>query len=193
MKIRIVKPNLEYIYKNTFFFSCCDTLEEMKVLTDMMVLGDNIKPYYKFKYQAEMVYPGCDLKKLYLEHHLAHSFGILKNQWFDNSNNDRYMIRISTCFDSRSTYLDSILDGVTLPYNDPFWDKFFPPNRFGDLSTTLMVRSSKCKSTNSEYINQLAHDNIHECFHFNPGKDMFPIERFISHKDFINDLYNVTL
>lgn len=79
-----------------------------------------------------------------------------------------------------------ILDGITLPPSDKFWDEFFPPNGWNCRCSAVQVNPRRYPESNSEEAIQRGRaatfqpnskgQNKARIFRFNPGKDkkIFP-------------------
>lgn len=79
-----------------------------------------------------------------------------------------------------------ILDGITLPPSDKFWDEFFPPNGWNCRCYAVQVSPKRYPESNSEeaiqrgraatYQPNAKGQNKAQIFRFNPGKDkkIFP-------------------
>lgn len=80
----------------------------------------------------------------------------------------------------------AILDGITLPFDDKFWDEFFPPNGWNCRCNVVQVNKDRYEATNESeaiargraatYKPNADGVNKAAIFRFNPGKEqrIFP-------------------
>ena len=80
----------------------------------------------------------------------------------------------------------AILDGITLPFDDKFWDEFFPPNGWSCRCETIQVSKKRYEPSNpsealargraATYKPNADGVNKAAIFRFNPGKEqrIFP-------------------
>ena len=99
---------------------------------------------------------------------------------------DDYLLQYRTAKDERVREQHRILDGITLPPSDKFWDEFFPPNGWNCRCTAVQVNPKRYPESNSEEAIQRGRaatfqpnskgQNKARIFRFNPGKDkkIFP-------------------
>lgn len=100
----------------------------------------------------------------------------------------RYQVRIKknkkalkrdTASDERVREAHAMLHNVTLPVDDPFWKKFFPPNGWNCRCTVVQVRKAKYPVSDSQWaikqgekattaINKKGQNKL-AIFRFNPG------------------------
>ena len=91
-----------------------------------------------------------------------------------------------TAKDERVREQHRLLDGITLPPSDKFWDEFFPPNGWNCRCSAVQVNPKRYPESNSEEAIQRGRaatfqpnskgQNKAQIFRFNPGKDkkIFP-------------------
>ena len=102
-------------------------------------------------------------------------------KWADYvADGDRYYLQYRTAGDGKVRAEHAALHGTTLPVDDPFWDKYFPPLGWNCRCTAVQVRKDKYPASDSATAMQ-AGDNAtsgakQQIFRFNPGKEgkIFP-------------------
>ena len=99
---------------------------------------------------------------------------------------DRYYLQYRTAKDERVREEHAILDGITLPFDDKFWDEFFPPNGWSCRCETIQVSKKRYEPSNpsealargrsATYKPNADGVNKAAIFRFNPGKEhvVFP-------------------
>lgn len=108
-------------------------------------------------------------------------------KWHEFSEHaDRYYLQYRTAKDERVREEHAILDGITLPMDDPFWDEFFPPNGWNCRCEAIQVSKKRYEPSNSSealargrsatYKPNADGVNKAAIFRFNPGKEqrIFP-------------------
>ncbi len=130
------------------------------------------------------------------EYNYAIASGQMAGKWFKFERlKQTHYLKYSTAHDERVRPAHKKLDGITLPVDDPFWDKYYPPNGWGCRCNVVSVRKKDTTPTDSQKANQLGDkyaltvykdDNLTiidkkatakmKIFAFNPGKkrQVFP-------------------
>ena len=95
---------------------------------------------------------------------------------------DRYNLQYRTALDERVREEHQMLEGITLPPSDKFWDKYYPPNGWNCRCTVVQVLKDKYPTSNSDQAcasgeratTQIGKDGSNKAaiFRFNPGKSM---------------------
>lgn len=86
---------------------------------------------------------------------------------------DRYNLQYRIQKDNKVRPEHVVLDGVTLPHSDPFWEEFYPPNGWNCRCTVVQVRKSKYPATSHDDAMRLGQQALQKdtkgMFRFNPG------------------------
>lgn len=98
----------------------------------------------------------------------------------------RYDLQYRTAGDGRVREEHAAMHGITLPADDPFWDKYYPPNGWRCRCTAVEVNKGKYPVSDSEEAKRIGDNattkldrfgnNKAGIFRFNPGKEgkVFP-------------------
>lgn len=98
----------------------------------------------------------------------------------------RYDLQYRTAGDGRVREEHAAMHGITLPADDPFWDKYYPPNGWRCRCTAVEVNKGKYPVSDSEEARRTGDkattkldrfgNNKAGIFRFNPGKEgkVFP-------------------
>ena len=89
---------------------------------------------------------------------------------FEKNKVSKPMLTYRTQRDNRVRPEHRILEGITRPVDDPFWDLYYPPNGWNCRCYT--VSSSSAVLTTDIPINEISSE-IPDLFKFNPGKTGF--------------------
>ena len=172
------------LQKNVFYFSGMKTHAQMQELSSKL-LDDKgkIKPLVNFQQDAKKLNETYNDNYLRAERNFATRSAQTAAKWSKyEQGKDRYDLRYLT--DNGPNVRDShrALEFTTLPVDDPFWDKYTPPNGYNCHCFLVQVRKGEYPVSDSQEAQnkgdaataQIGKDgkNRGEIFRFNPGKDM---------------------
>lgn len=174
-----VPDTLRYaLEENSFIFSGFKTFHAMREI-GLSLVNDKgeIKSYSDF--QADVLKLNAKYNTNYLYAEYKHAVGTcqMAARWADlEKDGDRYLLQYRTAQDDRVRDDHALMDGITLPPSDPFWDKYYPPNGWGCRCTAVQVRRGKYPQSDPVAAMRLG-DNSTEAakqqiFRFNAGKTM---------------------
>lgn len=185
-----VIPNrmAQSLKKDVFLFSALKTHAELfeasRLLTDN---NGKIKSFREFNQDVKKLKSNYNKAYLNAEYQFAVSSAQQASNWTDfEADGDRYNLQYRTAGDASVRESHESLRDITLPLNDPFWEKYFPPNGWRCRCTAVQVRKSKVEVSDSKRAitagnratTQLGKNgkNKLEIFRFNPGqsKIIFP-------------------
>ena len=163
---------------NAFIFSGFKTFHSMREIGLSMVTDrGTVKQYEDFKKDVQRINAHYNTNYLHAEYYHAVGSAQMAARWNEYAKDgDRYDLQYRTAGDSRVREEHRLLDGITLPVDDPFWDKYFPPNGWGCRCEAVQVRKGKYTLSDSADSMRKG-DNItagvkQQMFRFNPGKTM---------------------
>lgn len=175
-------------FKNDIFiFSHLRTHAQLQEAGSLLLTDDGkIKSFDRFKLDIAKINGLYNDNYLQAEYQFAVSSVQMGEKWQNYVESDRYNLQYRTAQDDKVRISHQPLHGITLPMNNPFWDKFYPPNGWRCRCNAVQVRASKYPATNEENAlkagniatTQIGKDNKNrlEIFRFNPGKQrlVFP-------------------
>lgn len=174
-----VPDTLRYaLEENGFIFSGFKTFHAMREIgLSMLTEKGQIKPYADFQADVLKINAKYNTNYLYAEYKQAIGSSQMAAKWAKmQDDGDRYLLQYRTAQDDRVREDHRMLDGITLPMSDPFWDKYYPPNGWGCRCTAVQVRRGKYVESDPEKAMQLGDNATAEAkqqmFRFNPGKTM---------------------
>lgn len=178
-----VPDTLRYaLEENTFIFSGFKTFHAMREI-GLSLVNDKgeIKSYSDFQADVLKINQRYNTNYLYAEYKHAVGTAQMAARWVGiEADGDRYLLQYRTAQDDRVREDHALMDGITLPPSDPFWDKYYPPNGWGCRCTAVQVRRGKYAESDPVAAMRLG-DNSTEAakqqiFRFNAGKtlQLFP-------------------
>jgi SPP1 gp7 family putative phage head morphogenesis protein len=174
--------------RNTFMFSGFKNNHTLNQVNNLLKdEKGEIKQYYKFEQEVLKLDAKYNKNYLEAEYDLAEKTCEAAAKWKDFvKDGDRYYLQYRTAGDDKVREEHAILNKITLPVSDSFWDSYFPPNGYRCRCTVIQVRKVKYEESDSE--ESLAKGNLATTqrtaagqnkaaiFRFNPGKQevVFP-------------------
>lgn len=174
-----VPDTLRYaLEENSFIFSGFKTFHAMREI-GLSLVNDKgeIKSYSDFQADVQKINATYNTNYLYAEYKHAVGTAQMAARWVGiAADGDRYLLQYRTAQDDRVREDHALMDGITLPPSDPFWDKYYPPNGWGCRCTAVQVRRDKYATSDPVQAMRLG-DNSTEAakqqiFRFNAGKTL---------------------
>ncbi|MCQ2359966.1 MAG: minor capsid protein [Paludibacteraceae bacterium] len=168
--------------ENTFRFSGFKTYHQMKEAS--LLLEDKkggFKTYESFQRDVLSIDNRYNRQYLEAEYNFAVQSTQMAVKWKDyEKDGDDYNLQYRTANDGRVREEHAVLHGTTLPVDDPFWDKYYPPLGWNCRCTVVQVRKNKYDVSNSQEAiaagERATAKPKQQIFRFNPGKtkNVFP-------------------
>lgn len=178
----------ERLKEDVFLFSGFKTYQGLKEAS--LLLRDNdgqVKSFGRFYNDITAIKEDYNKHWLKSEYQFAIASAQMAAKWKEfEEDADRYNQQYRTASDGKVRPLHKVLHGTTLPFSDPFWNEYFPPNGWRCRCTVVQVRKGKCPVSNSNTAIQQGREATHQAnakgenraaiFRFNPGKQsvIFP-------------------
>jgi SPP1 gp7 family putative phage head morphogenesis protein len=136
---------LAHLMANVYTFSAAKNQQQLRALTNALI-GDNgkLRSFSEFKQKAFEINDKHVNQWLKAEYNLAVAGGQMASKWvrIQESAGSLPMLQFDAVMDKRTSELCAGLNGVIKPINDPFWNKYYPPNHFGCRSTVRQLPAS---------------------------------------------------
>lgn len=148
--IQEINPEVVYaLQNNAFIFS---GLKSYHTLTEvgLSITDDKgqIKPFQTFLENVRQIHEKYNVAYLNAEYKHAVASSQMAAKWHEiETEKERYDLQYRTAGDNLVREEHAALNGVTLPADDPFWDKYYPPNGWGCRCTAIQVRKGKYQTT----------------------------------------------
>jgi len=179
--IREVPPadiTIERLKESNYVFSGFKVFHELKeTFPSLIDENGNRKPFEQFLNDVQTVHKKYNSQYLRAEYNFAVNSSLMAAKWEQfQKDGDRYYLQYSTAGDERVRISHQMLEGITLPINSQFWDKYYPPNGWGCRCTVVQVRKSKYPASDEKQAmnagSSATAGKHQEMFMFNAGKRM---------------------
>lgn len=153
-----------------------------------MIKDGHIKSWSEIEHEFDKLNDTYNRYWLQAEYNFAVNASQQAANWANTDPDGRYNLQYRTALDEKVREEHAALEGITLPKEDEFWSKFYPPNGWNCRCTAVEVRKSKYAESDAEEAmkkgeaatSQIGKDgkNRLEIFRFNPGQEekLFPPE-----------------
>lgn len=174
--------------RDTFMFSGFKAHHELSEVG--LALRDRdgkVKGYDAFEHDVLKIHNTYNQNYLKSEYGFAVASSQMAAKWQDvEAGRGRYDLQYRTAGDDRVREEHAAMHGITLPSDDPFWDKYYPPNGWRCRCTAVEVNKGKFPVSDSKEAERIGDkatthldrfgNNKDKIFRFNPGKEgkVFP-------------------
>lgn len=164
----------ESLRTNTWLFSGAKTYQQIREMSEFIAESVSFKD---FKDKILPVYDKYNVDWLRAEYNTAIGQAKQAAQWSDFERNKELFpyIRYNAVMDANTSNICRPLDGVTLPVNDSFWNKYSPLNHFN--CRCVLEKIDKYEDVtvtpkrDVEKITKELNETVQPEFKMNPGKD----------------------
>ena len=178
----------QYLQSNVFIFSGFKTHTELTLASSLLRDEDGkIKPFNRFLNEIKSIDNTYNRSYLQAEYNFAVSSAQAAAKWQAfAADGDDILLQYRTAKDERVREQHRLLDGITLPASDSFWDKYFAPNGWNCRCNVVQVSSKRYKPSDHDaamqagdaatYLPDSKGRNRAAIFRFNSGKQqiIFP-------------------
>jgi SPP1 gp7 family putative phage head morphogenesis protein len=160
--------------ENVYMFSAAKTYQQVREMNDLLTSSESFKD---FRDKALEVYDTYNKTWLETEYNTAISQGMAAQHWveIEKRKEEFPYLQYSAVLDDRTSEICEPLEGVTLPVDDPFWNKFTPPNHFNCRCLLLQISKYDDVEVTTEKqaseLNKEQGDKMQDVFKMNAGKD----------------------
>lgn len=142
---------LKSLKEDVFLFSGLKTHAQLTEASKLLLTDDNkIKSFNVFSNDVAKIKKNYNENYLEAEYDFAVGSAQMAERWDNFSDSDRYYLQYRTAGDSKVRESHAKLNNITLPKNDVFWDKYFPPNGWRCRCNTIEVLTTDNKKANSK-------------------------------------------
>ena len=174
-KVEMSEAMRRRLHRSDYIFSGMKVFHEMNEAFPALVGSDgNIKPFEQFYKEVSAIHDRYNRHYLRAEYNFVHASAQMAARWEEfAADGDDYNLQYRTAGDNRVREEHRALDGVTLPFSDPFWEEFLPPNGWNCRCSVVQVRKSKYPVTDAADARRRGEQALQRdtrgMFRFNPG------------------------
>ena len=163
------------LQRSDYIFSGIKTFHECnQAFPSLIDQNGNRKPFEQFLNDVRKIDQTYNQHYLRTEYNFCQASADMAAKWEQfTKDGDRYNLQYRTQRDEHVRPEHRLLDRITLPVNDSFWEKYYPPNGWNCRCTVVQVRKSKYPQTPHDQAMALAEEatgkDLNGIFQFNPG------------------------
>lgn len=172
---------LKHLQYDVYTFSAVKTHTQLLELSrELLTAEKQIKPFATFEHDVSKIVTAYNSHYLEAEYEFAVGSSQMADRWEGFSDDERYLLQYRTANDDKVRDTHAVLHNITLPKEDPFWDKYFAPNGWRCRCLVAHVLRALHKTSDSNKAIELGEKattdidkngkNKLEIFRFNPGK-----------------------
>jgi len=167
----------EDFHKSNYVFSGMKTAHEANEAAFLLLdENGNRKPFEQFYNDVLKINDTYNKNYLRAEYNFIQASGHMAAKWEEfEQDKDDFNLQYRTAGDDHVRPEHAALDGITLPFDDPFWDQYYPPNGWNCRCTVVQVLKNKYPvSDSAEAMRRGAQATAKDkrnMFTFNAGKE----------------------
>lgn len=165
------------LIENVYVFSGAKTFQQVKELVSNIAPDGLVQPFNKFKKSAEKIIGKYNDQWLRTEYNTALGSAQSARDWqeFEDDVELFPYLKYDAIIDPNTSDICRPLEGITLPVNHPFWNKFSPLNHFNCRCRLIKISQyEEVKKTGKKKLTRVSEKiepQMQELFMFNPGKE----------------------
>lgn len=159
---------LESLRENVYIFSGAKTYQQTRAVSALLTDKDKIKSFGDYKKQAKEILTEYNENYLSAEYNSAIAQAKSASQWMqiEKDKDVLPMLTYKTVGDGRVRFEHMVLNNISRPVTDKFWDRYYPPNGWNCRCDVL--QSDDAVKTDLKGFK--APNTVPEIFRFNAGK-----------------------
>lgn len=168
----------ERLKRSNWVFSGLKTFHELnEAFPSLLDEKGNKKPLERFLNDVRKIDDTYNRNYLRAEYNFAGAAAEMAGKWeeFAENEEDTYL-QYRTAHDDKVRPEHALLNGITLPLTDRFWDYYYPPNGWNCRCNVVEVLRFKNTPTPHDRAMQLAQEVFRNdkngMFRFNPGREL---------------------
>ena len=173
--INSMRENLYMFSGAKVYQQTSEMVAALQSLNRNLIKEDRLATFKEFKQDALQVYQKYNVNWLKTEYDTAIASGQMGERWAQIQEDSDILpyLTMSVVEDATTTEICRPLDKITLPINDVFWAKYYPPNHWNCRSTVLQTDDKTKLSSKKEIKHATDHakKDVPEVFRMNVGKD----------------------
>jgi hypothetical protein len=179
---------LKALQENVYMFSAAKQYTMLREMNKYLVTDKKVTPFVEFKKQASVIFDEFNENYLRAEYNSAIGQARSASRWqeYVKESNVFPMLTYKTAGDGRVRPEHEILDNISRPVGDKFWNHYYPPNGW-NCRCIVIQEGDEVKP--SKVPKDISPDDVPIEFRFNAGKDkvifskQHPYFKGVSRKD----------
>lgn len=161
---------LRALQENVYIFSGAKQYQMLREMSKALVTDGKPTPFSEFKKFAKEKFEEYNEAYLRAEYNSAIGQARSAARWkeYEKESNVLPMLRYQTAGDGNVRPTHEILDNITRPVNDRFWDKYYPPNGWNCRCVVIQEGPEVEKTSLKGFVPP---DDVPDIFQFNAGKE----------------------
>ncbi len=174
-KVEMSETMRRRLERSNYIFSGIKTFHELnEAFPSLLDENGNRKPFEQFLNDVQKIDSTYNQNYLRAEYNFVQASAQMAAKWEGFvQDGDRYNLQYRTAGDDKVRPEHAVLNRVTLPITDSFWEEYYPPNGWNCRCTVVQVRKSKYPVTPHDEAMALGEEatgkDTKGIFRFNPG------------------------
>nr|DAY06841.1 MAG TPA: minor capsid component [Caudoviricetes sp.] len=174
-KVEMSETMRRRLERSNYIFSGIKTFHELnEAFPSLIDANGNRKPFEQFLNDVQKIDSTYNQNYLRAEYNFVQASAQMAAKWEGfMQDGDRYNLQYRTAGDDKVRPEHAVLNRVTLPITDSFWEEYYPPNGWNCRCTVVQVRKSKYPVTPHDEAMALGEEatgkDTKGIFRFNPG------------------------
>lgn len=145
---------LRNLTENVYSFSAAKNYQQLKDMTLALTDGDRVVTESEFVERIKAMNLKYNWDWLITERNTAVAGGQMASRWveFERNRDIAPLLEYSTVGDNKVRAAHALLDGVRKPVDDPFWNRYYPPNGWNCRCDVIAVPDKNAEPTQDEKI-----------------------------------------
>lgn len=145
---------LRNLTENVYSFSAAKNYQQLKDMTLALTDGDRVVTESEFVERIKAMNLKYNRDWLITERNTAVAGGQMASRWveFERNRDIAPLLEYSTVGDNKVRAAHALLDGVRKPVDDPFWNRYYPPNGWNCRCDVIAVPNKNAEPTQDEKI-----------------------------------------
>lgn len=142
---------LNNLATNVYQFSAAKNYTQLRQLTQALLdEAGKLRTWSQFKKEAFAITEAHSITWLKTEYDTSIASAQMARKWVEIEANKSTLklLQFDAVIDTRTSDTCRPLDGIIKPFDDPFWNVYYPPNHFKCRSAVKQLRSGKITPTN---------------------------------------------
>lgn len=164
---------LQGLRRHIYQFSAAKQYSQVREMSAFIVEKGNQSRFKEFKELADKVFDTYNKNYLRTEYQTAVGQSEMARQWaeIEDTKEDFPFLTYHTQGDARVRDEHAVLNGITRPVDDPFWNNYMPKNGWNCRCFVTKHERKKVTDLSERDLPEFGEQAFPKVFRMNPGKD----------------------